>query len=103
MNYLVIETQTFSDGHSATVLNNNAIPTYENLDEALNKFFSVCAYAAIAHLPKHSVTLMTDEHVILKGPEIFRYPIDIESEELIEPEDLEEPEELQESEEPIDE
>ena len=71
--FIVIETQTDASGNSITVLENNSIPTYASEEEALNKFYIVCSYAVTAHLPKHAVTVMTEEHQIVKS-EIFKYP-----------------------------
>ena len=72
MNYIVIESQTNAEGATVTVLENGTIPTYSTLEAALNKFFTICAYAAIAHLYEHAVTILTEDHRIVKH-EVFNY------------------------------
>ena len=72
MKYLVIEIQKQANG---TV--GNIVRAFDDKGSALNKFFTVCAAAAISELPIHSVVCMTEDARILER-EVFKVPEDVE-------------------------
>lgn len=68
MKFLVIEIQKQANG---TV--SNIVTTFDDKGTALNKFFTVCAAAAVSDLPVHSVVCMTEDARILER-EVFKVP-----------------------------
>lgn len=68
MKYLVIEIQKQANG---TV--GNIVTEFDDKKVALNKFFTVCAAAAISDLPVHSVVCMTEDARYIKR-EVFKVP-----------------------------
>ena len=58
MNYTIIEQQTFQNGSTAVV---TPIPVESDPKEAEAKFLEKCAAACRSTLPKHSVTLLSDD------------------------------------------
>ena len=71
MIYIVLEIQ--STGESAAVLTQSYA---DNLEEALAKFFTVCAAAAKSSVPIHTVEIIDDQGVIVKSPEVFRHVVE---------------------------
>lgn len=68
MKYLVIEIQKQANG---TV--GNIVTAFDDKGTALNKFFTVCAAAAVSDLPVHSVVCMTEDARIIER-EVFKVP-----------------------------
>ena len=68
MKYLVLEIQKQANG---TV--GNIVTAFDDKGTALNKFFTVCAAAAISDLPVHSVVCMTEDARIIER-EVFKVP-----------------------------
>ena len=66
MKYLVLEIQKQANG---TV--GNIVTAFDDKGTALNKFFTVCAAAAVSDLPVHSVVCMTEDARILER-EVFK-------------------------------
>lgn len=67
--YVVVEMQTQADG-TVSVLTNS----FDNLDAAYNKYYTVLAYAAISTLPRHSACLI-DNTGFLQESKYFDHPL----------------------------
>ena len=59
--FIVIELQVNADG---TV--GNIVTSHATLPEAQNKFYSVCAFAAISEIPTHSVVILDRTGVMIE-------------------------------------
>ena len=53
--YVVIEIQKLQDGTISTI-----VTQHPNLKEALNKYHTVLAYAALSDLPRHSCAILDE-------------------------------------------
>ena len=51
--YIVIELQTDANGHVA-----NIVTAYDNYPQAQQKFFTICAAAAVSSVPIHSAVIL---------------------------------------------
>ena len=69
MNYIVIELQT-TDGATA-----NIVTQHNNLPEAEQKFYLVCASAVVSTVETHAV-MLTDERGFTMKNECFRHESD---------------------------
>lgn len=61
MKYIVLETQTNTDGTVGTLLT-----SYDKLNEAESKFFSILSAAALSTLPTHTAFLLTNNGTMLR-------------------------------------
>lgn len=68
MKYLVLEIQKQANGQVG-----NIVTAFDDKGTALNKFFTVCAAAAVSDLPVHSVVCMTEDARIIER-EVFKVP-----------------------------
>ena len=57
--FIVIELQVYNDGQVGHILS-----THETYPEAQNKFFTICAFAVISDVPKHSAVILDDMGVL---------------------------------------
>lgn len=62
MRYIVLETQTSTDGTVATL-----IETFSDRNAAESKYHTVLAAAAISQLPKHCAFMLDDSARLLKS------------------------------------
>lgn len=62
MKYIVLEMQTNADGTVGTILT-----TYDKLNEAESKFFSILSAAALSTLPVHTAVLLTNNGTMLRA------------------------------------
>ena len=67
MTYYVFELQTGSTG--AALVN-----TYDNREDAEEKYFSVMKAAAKSNVPKHGAMIITEDLFQLKGELAYRSP-----------------------------
>jgi hypothetical protein len=51
--YIVIELQTDANGHVA-----NIVTAYDNYPQAQQKFYTICAAAAVSDVPVHSAVIL---------------------------------------------
>lgn len=51
--YIVIELQTNADGQVG-----NIVTAYDTLPQAQNKFYTICAYAAVSDIPVHTAVIL---------------------------------------------
>lgn len=72
MTYIVVELQTNSEGQTA-----NIVTAYDNLPQAENKFFMVCASATLSNVPVHSVAIL-DQTGMVVANRSFSHPIIVE-------------------------
>lgn len=56
MNYLVIELQTNEEGQTA-----NIVTSYNDINQAESKYYTVLAAAAISNVKKHAAVLLDAE------------------------------------------
>ncbi len=56
--YIVIELQTNKDGQVSNIVTN-----YDTLPQAQNKFYTICAHAAISDIPTHAVIILDSEGI----------------------------------------
>lgn len=61
MKYIVLEMQTNADGTVGTLLT-----SYDKLNEAESKFFSILSAAALSTLPVHTAMLLTNNGTMLR-------------------------------------
>ena len=61
MKYIVLEMQTNADGTVGTILT-----SYDKLNEAESKFFSILSAAALSTLPVHTAVLLTNNGTMLR-------------------------------------
>lgn len=73
MKYIVLETQTNSDGTLGTLIND-----YDDQNKAESKYHAILSAAAISTLPKHSAFLLTDAGRLLKSDVYIHNVITIE-------------------------
>ena len=59
--YIVIEIQKMSDTQIATL-----VDSYEDLNQAENKFHTILAAAAVSSLPMHSASMLTEDGLEIK-------------------------------------
>lgn len=67
--YIVLEIQTQADGTVATLSD-----SFNDLNSAYNKYYTVLAYAAISTLPRHSACLI-DNTGFLQESKYFDHPL----------------------------
>lgn len=72
--YIVIELQTDANGHVA-----NIVTAYDNYPQAQQKFYTICAAAAVSSVPTHSAVILDNMGRRLAS-ECFMHPADNESE-----------------------
>ena len=60
--YIVLETQTNSEGQVATLINQ-----YEDEFAADSKFHQILASAAISDIPVHTVFILTDDGYVIRA------------------------------------
>lgn len=70
--FLVMELQVNNDG---TV--GNIVTSHSTFPEAQNKFYTVCAFAAISEVPMHSVIIL-DRTGVLIDRQSFEHIVDTE-------------------------
>ena len=58
--FIVIELQVNADRQLA-----NIVTPYNTLSEAQNKFYTICAYAAISDIPMHSAVILDASGVLI--------------------------------------
>lgn len=59
LKYVVLEMQTDSEGVVATLTD-----TFDRIDSAYNKYYTILAYAAVSTLPRHAACLISNDGVI---------------------------------------
>ena len=67
--YIVVEIQTSADGTVSTL-----IDSFNNLDAAYNKYYTILAYAAISTVPKHSAMILTTNGQVWES-KYFDHPL----------------------------
>lgn len=60
--YTTIENQVRSDGSKGLLYDH-----FDNYDDAIAKFFTVCAAAAKSNIPYHSACIIRDDGVMIEG------------------------------------
>ena len=70
--FIVIELQVYNDGQVGHILS-----THETFPDAQNKFYTICAFAAISEVPKHSAVIL-DEMGVMIDRKSFEHIIEIE-------------------------
>ena len=78
--FIVIELQVNNGGQVGHILS-----THETYSEAQNKFYTICAFAVISTVPKHSAVIL-DEMGVLLDRQSFEHPVEPEPEPTLEPE-----------------
>lgn len=68
--YIVVETQTNTNGTVGTLIN-----SFEEQNAAENKYHQILASAAISALPFHSAFMLTDEGLMVKS-ECYKHLIE---------------------------
>lgn len=72
--FLVMELQVSANG---TV--GNIVTSHNTLPEAQNKFYTICAFAAVSDVPIHSAIIL-DRTGVLIDRQCFEHPIEVEPE-----------------------
>lgn len=72
--FIVIELQVNAEGQVG-----NIVTSHVTLPEAQNKFYTVCAFAAISNIPMHSAVIL-DQMGVLIDRQSFVHPVEIEPE-----------------------
>lgn len=67
--YIVVEMQTQADG-TVSVLTNS----FDNLDAAYNKYYTILAYAAVSTIPRHTASLLTNSGMLWES-KYFEHPL----------------------------
>ena len=60
--FIVIELQKDAEGNVG-----NLVWSYDNQNQAENKFYTVLASAAVSAIPKHSVTLLHEDGFVIRN------------------------------------
>ena len=81
--FIVIELQVYNDGNVGHIVSSHA-----TLPEALNKFYTICAFAAISEVSYHSAVIL-DRTGVLIDRQSFEHPVEPEPEPTPEPEESE--------------
>ena len=69
MKYVVLEIQTNADGTVGTLVN-----TYDNWNQAEQKYHTVLAAAAVSGLPVHTAVLITNEGQVQENKTFWNDP-----------------------------
>lgn len=62
LRYVVIEMQTDAEGTVVSLTD-----SFDNLDAAYNKYYTILAYAAISTLPRHAASLLTNDGLLYES------------------------------------
>ena len=73
--FIVMEIQVNAEGQVATL-----VSTYETLAQAMNKYYTILAFAVVSTVPKHSAVILDQMGVLLERNG-FNHPVEPELEE----------------------
>ena len=76
--YIILETQTNSDGTVGTLIN-----SYEDRNAAESKYHQVLMSAAISELPLHAAFMLTDGGYTIKS-EVYKHEQEVSEESVVE-------------------
>lgn len=72
--YIVIELQTNANGQVG-----NIVTAYDTLAQAQNKYYTICAYAAVSSIPIHTAIILDSTGMSI-AQQCFRHPLNAEGE-----------------------
>lgn len=76
--FIVMELQVNAEGQVG-----NIVTTYSTLAEAQNKFYTICAFAAISEVPMHSAVIL-DQGGVLIDRQTFEHAVEYKPESEVE-------------------